>query len=221
MREDKLGEGLLGDNRQRKSDNFFWGFLFVLIILAFAFFGARIYISKHFSGVIVKGTSMNTTLYDGERLIMRYTDESHKAERGDIIIVYVGDYEECSNVDGGHLIKRLIAVEGDKVQCQDGQIRIQYKGTSDWKALYEPYAYYGVNDGYKSSYDFATYTVGKGEVFFLGDNRSSDDSSLDSRYQEGKSHLQDKLYKESDIIGYIPNWALKRQSFFAKLPIWS
>ncbi len=214
MKRERLGGGMLGDNREKKSDNLFWTIVFVLILLFFSFFAVRVYISKHFSGVVVNGTSMDKTLYDGERLIMRYTDENHKAERGDIIIVYVGDYEECSSVKGGHIIKRLIATEGDKVYCQDGQVYVNDV------ALYEPYAYYGENDKNKMEYNFATYVVGAGEVFFLGDNRSTENSSMDSRYQEGKSHLRNALYKESDIIGYIPDWALKRQSFLSKLPIW-
>lgn len=220
MKREGLGGEMLGDNREKKSDNLFWTVVFVVILLFFSFFAVRVYVSKHFSGVVVNGTSMDKTLYDGERLIMRYTDENHKAERGDIIIVYVGDYEECSSVKGGHLIKRLIATEGDRLYCENGQVYVQYAGTAEYVALYEPYAYYGENNGYKMQYDFDTYVVGAGEVFFLGDNRSADGSSMDSRYQEGKSHLQNALYKESDIIGYIPNWALKRQSFLSKLPIW-
>ena len=49
----------------------------------------------------------------------------------------------------------------------------------------------------KAAYDFAEYTVGKDEIFFLGDNRCN---SLDSRYQEGFSALSDRLYKEEDVF---------------------
>ena len=105
----------------------------------------------------------------------------------------------------------MIAKENDKVKCENGQIYICYDGTSNWVRLEESYAYYGKGDLYKSYYDFTTYTVGEGEVFFLGDNRSSAGSSVDSRYAEGKSHLKDSLYKETDIVGYVPKWSLNNK----------
>jgi len=134
-------------------------------------------------------------------------DEKNKADYGDVIIVYVGDYQECQDVDDGYLIKRLIAKENDKVKCENGQIYVWYANATGWARLEEDYAYYGKGDAYETYYDFAEYAVGKGEVFFLGDNRSSAGSSMDSRYKEGKSHLNG-LYKESDIVGFVPKWSL-------------
>ena len=91
---------------------------------------------------MVDGSSMYKTLEHGEKLLMRYVENGEGLERGDVIVVYVGDYEECSNIKGGYLIKRLIAIEGDKVKCMDGQISICYAGTNEYVPLEEPYAYY-------------------------------------------------------------------------------
>ena len=167
-----------------------------------------------YGGVTVKGSSMCQTLQSEDNLLIRYTKSGAVAERGDIIVVYVGDYEECKSVADGYLIKRLIAVEGDKVKCENEQLYICYAGTDTWVELDEPYAYYGNTS---SVYDFGgmVYTVGEDEIFFLGDNR---ENSCDSRYaQTGGSHLTNQLYKEKDIFGVVPEWALKRKDFFEKL----
>ena len=137
---------------------------------------------------------------------MRPTNERREADYGDIIVVYVGDYPEFQGESQpDFLIKRLIAKEGDTVKCKDGQVSVRYKGDAEFTVLNEPYAtyFYGAN-----SYDFAEYEVGEGEIFFLGDNRQM---SLDSRYKENGSKLKDRLYKEEDIYGIVPNWAVRNE----------
>lgn len=187
-------------------------FLCVILIIFILFLSFNAWWTGNFGGVIVDGSSMNNTLYDGEKLLMRYA-KGYKAERGDVIVVYVGDYEECENMNGDFLIKRLIAVEGDKVRCENGQIEIQYAGTEKWEALNEPYAYYA---NYRFHYDFEEYVIGEGEIFFLGDNRSGKGSSVDSRFKEGMSHLN-HLYKEADIYGVVPAWAIKYNETLSKI----
>ena len=219
-----LYESRYGDKERRS--NFI--FLSVLAFLFLAVFAFRTYFVETFGGVVVDGSSMNLTLKHQDKLLMRYTNKRYKAERGDIIVVYVGDYPECKDIETGHLIKRLIAVEGDKVRCTDGQVEICYAGTDEYVLLDEPYAYYGAGDRNKQNYDFSEYVVGEDEVFFLGDNRSDANgllSSIDSRYKDvyhnvKGSHL-DSLYKEKDIVGVVSDWALEHRSFLGKLPIWS
>ncbi len=197
-------------------------FFLVLAVIVLAFLGLRYYWVNHFGGVQVDGWSMKKTLASGEQLIMEYTGEGKRAVRGDIIVVQVDGYEEVKAENEGKpdsrrlkfLIKRLIAVEGDAVRCTDGQVEIKYAGTDEFVALDEPYAYYPTLTA-KQGYDFAEYIVGKGEVFFLGDNRTN---SMDSRYKEEKgSHLNGRLYKEADIIGVVPSWALRYQVILEKI----
>lgn len=202
----------LGRER-RGGGNGVYLFLVCLLALALCF---RTWWTDNYGGVQVDGASMYKTLEDGERLLMRYVENGEGLERGDVIVVYVGEYEECKNIVGGYLIKRLIAMEGDKVKCTDGQIYICYAGTDEYLPLDEPYAYY-TN---QSAYDFEgqEYVVGQGEIFFLGDNRNN---SCDSRYKEYfGSHLKDRLYKATDVYGVVPEWAIehseKLEKFFFK-----
>ena len=144
---------------------------------------------------------------------MRYVEDGEGIERGDIIVVSVGGYEECSSITGGYLIKRLIAIEGDKVKCEDGQISICYAGTNEYVPLPEPYAYYTNAENY--DFQEQEYEVGEGEIFFLGDNRNN---SCDSRYKEwGGSHLKGKLYKATDVYGVVPEWAIKYSETLEKI----
>ena len=196
---------------KERNANFIFALVLLLIFSAFTLF--RVWFTRSFIGVTVSGGSMKQTLQNGDKLLTLRTDKGYTAERGDIIIVNVSGYEECKSVNGGRLIKRLIAVEGDKVKCTEGQIYICYQGTDEYLPLQEDYAYYGENDSHKKNYSFSEYTVGEGEIFFLGDNRSGYLTSTDSRYKNEfgvsqGSHLTG-LYKVEDIEGVVPNWSVK------------
>lgn len=200
--------------KERRSTNRFYVIILTLILLLVGF---RTYWTSTFGGVTVSGDSMNITLFDQEQLLMKYVRNGKGLDYGDVIVVHVEDYPQFSipNATASeanktkYLIKRLIAMEGDRVRCEDGQIEILYKGEKTWVRLDEPYAYY--TD--KEDYDFAEYYVGKGQIFFLGDNRNN---SQDSRYKEGYSRLE-TLYKATDVVGVVPQWAIDRQELLAKI----
>ena len=160
LSDSQLYEFRHGFKEQRLSGYFTYALL-VVFILFLSLIG---WWTSSFGGVVIDGSSMNQTLQDGEKLLMRYANGS-SAKRGDVIVIYVGEYEECKEIKGQYLIKRLIAKEGDKVRCDNGQIEICYAGETEWKELNEPYAYYA---NYRFEYDFEEYEVGEGEIFFLG-----------------------------------------------------
>ncbi len=219
VRKDLTGSDLYEEayNLNERRSNLRLLTLFLVVVLLLVSF--RIYWVNTFDGVVVSGYSMETTLQPGDQLLLKTTPDGEGAERGDVVVVYIADYPEVQIYNRYQLepvqflIKRLIAVEGDSVRCEDGQIYIKYKGAEQFVPLDEPYAYYESETG-KQSYDFNAYEVGEGEVFFLGDNRLN---SMDSRYREGRSHLTGRLYKRTDIIGVVPQWAIDNRGILSKL----
>ncbi len=217
LQNSELYEKHYGFQERRSNMRFFA----VLFALAFFVLGFRLYWVNTFGGVQVDGDSMNVTLTNGEQLLVEYTKNGEGVSRGDIIVVYVENYPELQAYNQSvpesrrvkYLIKRLIATEGDVVKCEKGQVKIKYKGADEFEDLDEPYAHYKTESA-KNDYHFAEYTVGEGEIFFLGDNRCN---SLDSRYQEGASHLKNRLYRAEDIFGIVPTWAVEHQAILEKI----
>ncbi len=202
--------------KEKRANARFYAFLCVVLLFILGF---RYYWVSNFGGVEVDGASMKMTLQNKEQLLVRYTQNGEGLQRGDVIVVHVEDYPEIQyhnqnrpeSAKVKYLIKRLIAIEGDVVKCEAGQVYIQYGGEGEFVPIVEEYAYY---DSAKENYSFAEYTVGEGEIFFLGDNRNN---SLDSRYKEGNSHLPNRLYKASDVFGVVPTWAIEWKSVIGKI----
>ena len=217
LQDSELYESCHHFQERRSNARFFFATLIVLWAFAFALNCWH----SAFGGVQVSGPSMLNTLQDGEYLLMKYYNEGDDLPYGSVIILDIAHYPEVQEYNQGkpaasqtrYLVKRLIAKEGDKVRCSAGVLEICYSGTDEYVVLDEPYAKY-TN---KSAYSFTQeYVVGEGEIFFLGDNRNV---SMDSRYNENMSHL-DRLYKESDIYGIVPDWAIEHQEALEKIFFW-
>ena len=117
----------------------------------------------------VVGTSMNPTLNENDLLIVRKL--AYTPKQGDIIVC---QYE--SNMQHP-LVKRVIATEGQTVSIDYNARTI----TVDGVVLNEDYITDGSNPFDTSDYLPSTFTVDKGKVFVMGDNRNVG-KSLDSRY---------------------------------------
>ena len=222
MAEKRLQDGDLYESRyhfkeRRSNARFFFATLLILWVFAFALTCWH----SVFSGVQVSGPSMLTTLHDGEYLLMKYYDVGDDLPYGSVIILDIAHYPEVQEYNAGkplqsqtrYLVKRLIAKAGDKVRCTAGVLEICYSGADEYVVLDEPYAKYTNKSGYNFTQE---YVVGEGEIFFLGDNRNV---SMDSRYNENMSHL-DRLYKETDIYGIVPDWAIENQENLEKIFFW-
>lgn len=107
----------------------------------------------------VNGSSMDPTLNGGEIMLLTKYDKDD-LKRYDIIIVNI-DRIDGINED---VIKRIIALPGETISCEKGQLFLNGKKYTDE---------YG--EGYTN--DFETIKLGKDEYFILGDNR---DDSYDS-----------------------------------------
>ncbi|MBQ9713750.1 MAG: signal peptidase I [Clostridia bacterium] len=223
-REKTENETEVVNEKERRSNARFCAFFlsFLLLFLLFVNFW-----TSNFSFVLVSGASMDKTLYSGEYLLSYKVVKPEELERGDIIVVrvdHIPEWQKKNAIDKAKgmeethfIIKRLIALEGDKVRCIQGKMEICYAGTWNeemseeelpFVELNEPYAYYDEKEGGKDAPSCSfEYTVGEDEIFFLGDNRNH---SKDSRYVEEFSEL-DRLYKETDVESVVPAWALKKQ----------
>ena len=213
MKTERFTDGELYESRfSFKTRKFAFITLSVFLVIILCIGVPMILLFSTHIGVEVKGNSMKHTLRDGDKFFVKKVDIG-EAQYGDIIVVDIGGYltqDEKTEIKDGLIIKRLIAKAGDRVFCRAGIVKVWYAGDSGWTTLEEDYAYYGIDDYFKEFYEFEEYQVGAGEIFFLGDNRSSLKSSLDSRYKEGCSHING-LYKEKDIVGVVTDWAMNNR----------
>ena len=109
------------------------------------------------SPIKVNGTSMMTTLHDGDIMILNIIGyRFDKINRFDIVVVDEGNE---------YLIKRVIGLPGEELEYKDNQLYINGKKVKD-------------NYGSQVTEDFKV-KVKKNSYFVLGDNRTN---SLDSRY---------------------------------------
>ncbi len=129
--------------------------IFVLIIRNFLF-----------SSTLVIGNSMYPTLLDRDRLFVgKISDLTDNFDRGDIVVLNAPDGPDKD------YIKRIIGVEGDTIEIQDGKVYL------NGEVLKENYI---EKDAYTRVHYDDVWTVPEGQVFVLGDNRMPN-ASNDSR----------------------------------------
>lgn len=120
-----------------------------------------------FNTTYVLGNSMSPTLHERDRLFaIKVSLYFSGPDRGDVVVL------EAPDDPSKDYIKRVIGIEGDRVDIIDGMVFL------NGEELHEDYI---GDDAYTHIYYDNSWVVGEGEVFLLGDNRS-EGASKDSRY---------------------------------------
>lgn len=156
--------------------------LFISLIIA-GFFIVFLY-----QPVRVEGTSMLPGLEDQERIfINKFVYRWGPVERGDIVVFHYPRDPSKS------YIKRVIAVEGDRVRIDEGRVYV------NGKQLSEPY----VPSEYEDFRSYAEIKVPPHSYFLLGDHRTSSSDSrefgpVDQHFIYGKAVF---VYWPMDKLG--------------------
>jgi len=168
----KLNEfsGMEPEARQKKANrDIFMDYLpyFIIILIVLII---RTYIA---TPIRVNGSSMDTTLKNGETLLLNKLGmKTNGINRWDIIVI---------KIDDSYLIKRVIALPGETIKYEDGELFINDKPIKDKYSL-------------TKTDDFEEVKVGSDEYFVMGDNRGvSQDSRvlkpINKSYIKGKTNI--------------------------------
>lgn len=108
----------------------------------------------------VDGSSMENTLHSEERvLVNKFIYHLRQPQPGEVIVFRYPRQPERE------FIKRVVAVAGDTVELQDGQVLVNGQ------------VYPEASTVRMTTADFAPYTVPADAVFVLGDNRNNSEDS--------------------------------------------
>ncbi len=186
-------------NRRKESGRGILAVLCAVLCALCLFLCADIAIANTYYVVEIVGTSMEDTLRDGDFV---YAEREFTAGRGDVVIIDVSEnevFEEKAHRKGDKIVKRIVAMGGDSVKCEHGVVYLKIDG-GEYTALNEDYT-----KGMNVFDNFPEVTLGDGEIFVLGDNRSV---SLDSRAIGALSY--------GDIVGRVPAWAIRSHTHITR-----
>lgn len=155
----------------------------------------------------IPSRSMESTIEPGDRVLTtKLTPKIFNLKRGDVVVFHDPANWLAGESDGtlgeDYLIKRLIGLPGDVVECKGNGSPVTVNGVAIDET---PYIKAGVQP---SSFPFKV-TVSQGHIFVMGDNRSN---SADSRYHQDDG--DNGLVPVNKVVGValVRYWPLSRLS---------
>ncbi len=194
--KDAIDKRKNADKELKSTINFFVVIITVFVIIVVIF-------TQMLNGVVVVGNSMNDTLKNGDYLYMQINYIT--LERGDIIVL--NSNEKLSNGDSKYLIKRLIALPGDSIYAESGNLYRKNKGDTEFILVTEDY----LPEPWVQNNVIATadnpLVLKDDEIFFMGDNRNDSEDS--------RGHY--RTLKCSDVVGVVTPWSISCKGFLTFL----
>lgn len=199
----------MGKHRAERKRMPWWQETFLLIGLAL---GASIVVKAFFVQMFfVPSASMNPQLVEDDRILVeKMSHWDDQVDRGDVVVFkdpggWLGTTPEPSGFqqflallglypEGGHLVKRVVAVGGDRVVCCDRRGRITVNGVPLRERDYL------ARRTAPSTKQFAV-RVPEDAIWVMGDNRSNSEDSRFHQDQPGRGSVPEK-----DVVGRV--WAI-------------
>ncbi|MFM9366503.1 signal peptidase I [Streptomyces sp. Da 82-17] len=169
------------------------------------FLGGFVWGALVYQPYTVPTASMTPTIDAGDRVLAERIDGS-EVRRGDVVVFSEQSWGDLP------MVKRVVAVGGDRIACCDDQGRLTVNG----KAVDEPYLPEGVK---ASDTGIPPTTVPKGRLFLLGDERSTSlDSSAHLDEAGNGSVPRSAVDARVDAVAWPLDGMLERPTGFADLP---
>ena len=163
---DTSGPSSAAKRPAKRATNAWIEWLVVIAVAIGAALVVRAYVLQQFA---VAGTSMYSTLHDGDRvLVNKLSYRLHDPRRGDVVVL-----KTIEAIGERDLIKRVVGLPGEIVEYRDCVLYI------DGEALIEPYLDPEVVTPDHCGGGQTALTIPDDEVFVLGDNRGGSKDSRD------------------------------------------
>jgi len=190
--------------------------LLLLVVALLLAIGIKQFLAQAF---YIPSESMEPGLVLNDRILVQkpsYWGDG-TPQRGDVVVFkdpggWLGPQEPTSGLtevltkiglypEGGHLVKRVIGVAGDVIECCDKKGRLLVNGVPVDESEYaRPGECYGPNRGCR----WKTTVVPEGELFVMGDNRArSADSSAHMCTPRETDCSQDPFVDEDLVVGKV------------------
>lgn len=151
---------------EKKKGNAWAEWIIVIVVAVTAALVVRAFVLQQFA---VSGHSMDTTLHDGDRvLVNKLSYRLHDPNRGDVVVL-----KTIEGAGERDLIKRVVGLPGETVEYRSCVLYI------DGRELIEPYLDPTVVTPTSCGGDQSKITVPANHVFVMGDNRGGSKDSRD------------------------------------------